>query len=99
MVRSALPDAQHGSYVNQLGRLLEDEFSGQLKFARQEFQLLINDRAIAPNTPETFEACRGEIAAFLSELGDPDAQLAHDGDPRRRFSVHVQLSRPLESLA
>ena len=39
------------------------------------------------------------LAEAYEGLGDPDAQLAHDGDPRRRFSVHVQLSRPLESLA
>lgn len=75
---------------------LEDELP-RLKFNRQEFQLLINDRALAPNVPETFEACRGEIASFLRTLlGHGDAVLTAEPDPRRRFGVMVQTGQPID---
>jgi hypothetical protein len=76
--------------------LLEAEFPGQLKFDRQEFELIINDRALAPNTVTTFESCQGELESLLGELGQADAELSHDDDPRRRFSVNVKLNKPLE---
>ena len=75
--------------------LLEAEFPGQLKFSRQEFELIINDRALAPNTSETFEACKPELQAFLGEIGQADAKLTHDAESRRRFGVNVKLIQPL----
>jgi hypothetical protein len=75
--------------------LLESQFPGQLKFNRQEFELVINDRCLAPNTAETYSSCEGELATFLGELGHADAQITHDSDPRRRFGVTVKLTRPL----
>lgn len=75
---------------------LEDELPG-LKFSRQEFQLLINDRALAPNLPATMEACRGEIESFLQALlGHDDTTLIPEPDPRRRFGVLVQTGQPLD---
>jgi hypothetical protein len=80
-------------------RLLEAELSG-LKFARQQFELLVNDRALAPNTPETFEACKGELESLLSgRLGQQQFRLEHNADPRRRFAVTVQLGQPLDLAA
>lgn len=75
--------------------LLEADFPGQLKFNRQAFDLIINDRAIAPNTAETFVAYKTELGSILSEMGHADANLTHDADPRRRFGVSVGLSQPL----
>jgi hypothetical protein len=76
---------------------LEAELAGELKFDRQQFELTINDRCLAPNTAETLAACRTELQAFLAQLGHADARIVHaDSDPRRRFGVSVQLSRPLE---
>jgi hypothetical protein len=76
---------------------LEAELAGELKFDRQQFELTINDRCLAPNTAETLAACRTDLQAFLAELDHADARIAHDnGDPRRRFGVTVQLSRPLD---
>ena len=75
--------------------LLEDEFPGQLRFNRKEFELIINDRAFAPNTAETFESCKPELKAFLGELGQTDAELNHNAESRRRFTVNVKLSEPL----
>ena len=78
-------------------RMLEEEFTGEpsLKFSRNEFELFINDRALAPNTPETFEACKPEIEAFLKNaLGHDEFSLEQHGAPRRRFGVTVNVSQP-----
>lgn len=80
--------------------LLEKEFNGELQFSRQEFQLLINDRALAPNTVETFETCRPEFENFLkSQLGCEQFTLKHDADPRRRFRVTITAAAPLDFAA
>jgi hypothetical protein len=69
---------------------LEGELTG-LKFSRHEFQLFINDRALAPNVVETLDACRGEIESFLQGLlGHGDATLTVEPNSRRRFGVVVQ---------
>ncbi len=83
-------------------RLLEAEFEGedQLKFSRREFELFINDRALAPNTSETFEVCRGELDLFLKEaLGHDEFKLEHRSDPRRRFGVTVKVAKPFDLTA
>lgn len=77
--------------------LLEAEFPGQLKFDRQSFELIINDRALAPNTSDTFEAIIPELEGSLDELGSPASEVSHDADPRRRFSLSVALGKPLAS--
>lgn len=73
---------------------LEGEVDG-LKFSQTEFDLFVNDRALAPNTPETYEACRPELEAFLRErLGIDQFTLVHDDNPRHRFSVRITTSTP-----
>jgi len=75
---------------------LEDELPG-LKFSRREFQLLINDRALAPNTPATAAACQADIAAFLlALLGHGDVKWTAEPDPRRRFGVLVDAGQPFD---
>jgi len=76
--------------------LLEAEFS-DLRFAKDKFELSINDRALAPNTDETFEAFKPELMTFLqSELGEGNADLTHGKGHRKVFSVLVSLSKPFE---
>lgn len=79
--------------------LLESEYEGRsaLKFNLNEFELFINDRALAPNTPETFQACKSELETFLkSTLGHDSFDLTHNNDPRQRtlFGVTVKTSTP-----
>ena len=79
--------------------MLEAEFedNGPLKFSRQEFEIVINDRALAPNTPETFQACRGELESFLTNLlGHNEFTLNQHSDPRSRFGVTVSVAEPFE---
>ena len=83
-------------------QMLEAEFaeSGPLKFSRQEFELFINDRAIAPNTPETFQACKEDLESFLSNLlGHSEFTLEQHTDPRSRFGVTVTVAKPFELSA
>ncbi len=93
-----------GQAVRQAGlaaHLLEDHFgSAGLRFGRRELELAVNDRALAPNTPDTLRACRPELEAFFSEwLGGDQFQIDHGGDPRRRFSVRVTTAAPFDLQA
>ena len=83
-------------------RELESEFEedGALKFSRREFELFINDRALAPNTPDTFAALKPELEAFLRKaLGHGDFTLEHQSDPRRLFRVTVKTATPFDLAA
>ncbi len=77
---------------------LEGQFSTDgLTFTRSEFDLIINDRALAPNTSETWEAARPEMESALSStLGSNAFSLEHHGDPRNRFAVSVQCGEPCD---
>ena len=83
-------------------RLLETELAddGPLKFSRTTFDVIINDRALAPNTAETFAAAQPELEAFLtSALGHDAFRLEHNADPRCRFSVTVTTEQPFDFAA
>jgi hypothetical protein len=81
-------------------RMLESELEadGPLRFSRHELELSINDRALAPNTPETYEACKPVFESALAQtLCHNDFKLTHDlDDPRRRFTVSVQAAQPFD---
>ena len=78
-------------------RLLEARLADEsvpLKFSRHEFELFINDRALAPNSPETFAACRPELEAFLENvLGHDEFCLEHHSAPRSHFGVTVKVAK------
>ncbi|MCH8054046.1 MAG: hypothetical protein IH895_08305 [Planctomycetes bacterium] len=83
-------------------QLLEEHFNGPepLRFSRREFELFINDRALAPNTPETLAACRPMLESFLaSALGHDDFSLEPRTDPRSLFGVTVTVARPFDLTA
>ncbi len=78
---------------------LEAELPG-LTFSRQEFQIFVNDRALAPNRPETLAACQTDLTTFLeSLLGHGEATITAESDPRRRFGVLVHTQRPFDLAA
>ncbi|MFQ5591371.1 MAG: hypothetical protein ACE5HE_09430, partial [Phycisphaerae bacterium] len=83
-------------------RLLEAHFTGdnQLRFSRREFELFINDRALAPNTRKTRDACEPELKVFLRNvLGHGEFELEYRRDPRARFGAIVRAAKPLELAA
>lgn len=87
-----------GAAVNAC-RLLEKQFSddGPLIFSRSEFDFFINDRALAPNTANTFAVCKPELEAFLAgALGHNDFTLEHHADARQRFGVAVRDANPFD---
>jgi len=76
-------------------RRLEEEY-GDLKFSRREFELFINDRALAPNTAETFESAKPDLEAFLKESVGNDFTIEHNADLRRLFGATVRLEQPFD---
>jgi hypothetical protein len=63
-----------------------------LKFRTDEFVFRIADRLLAPNTPATFQAVKGDLEAFLHLLLGPSAtfQLDHKPDPQTLFEVVIK---------
>ena len=82
-------------------RLLEEEFAADgLKFSRNELQIIINDRALAPNTPETLTAAQPALESILATLfGHSDFTIVAESDPRRRFGVTVTTSSSFDLAA
>ena len=81
--------------------MLEKEFaSSALKFSRREFELFVNDRALAPNTPAMFKACKPELESFLKNLlGHDEFDLVHRDDPRSLFGIGISSAKPYELTA
>lgn len=74
-------------------RRLESEpaFAGRLKFDDGDVRIIINDRLIAPNTDETWDAYRPEIAKFFAGLyGEGRFAVERRGDLRERFTVDIR---------
>ena len=74
---------------------LEDEpaLSGRLRFRTDEAVVRINDRLLAPNTPETYRQVEPELRAFLSDLY-PGEQVALEPrhSPLTLFEVRIKVS-------
>ncbi len=87
----------------RIGRRLQEAFPGALKLSATTFELIINDRALAPNTATTYTAAVPEIEAALRRvLGHGDFKFQrHDAEPRKRFGVTVTSVKPfdLDALA
>lgn len=80
----------------QACQVLENEFDA-LRFSRQEIEIKINDRALAPNSPETRESFRPQVEAFLKELlGHGEFELEPETEPRSRLGVKVKSGRPFD---
>jgi hypothetical protein len=87
--------AQAARAALSAARLLEKE--NRLKFNGQEAQVIINDRLITPNTPETFALLEADLKAFFERLyKGAGYELSHKPDPRERFRVDVKASAPFD---
>ena len=70
-------------------QLLEKE--NGLKSNTREFQVLINDRLLTPNTFETFETLEPELRMFFDKLFDgTEYEISYKTDPRERFTVEIR---------
>ncbi len=74
----------------------ESKFSKKLKFDTKEFEIFINDRALAPNNIETQKAFEPVLKEVLHRmLGQKDYILERAPDPRERFGILVKGSQDL----
>jgi hypothetical protein len=79
--------------------LLEDKFP-DLKFSRTELELFINDRALAPHTPEGVEGFKTALASFLKNvLGQDKFDATYPTDPRSLVGAVVRLATPVDLTA
>jgi len=79
--------------VLRAAKRLEDEggFGHKPKFKAGELRLIVNSRAIAPNSSETLEAVKPELAKLLARVfGEGAFTVEHEADPRQRFMVEVK---------
>ncbi|MCA9265077.1 MAG: hypothetical protein KDA60_14555 [Planctomycetales bacterium] len=76
---------------------LEQELAG-LKFSRQQFEVTINDRALAPHNAEGQEALAAELAAFLkTQYGQEAVETSVARDPRSLLGAQVRLASSITS--
>ena len=83
--------AQAARAILTTAQILEKE--NRLKFNAQEVQIVINDRLLVPNTSETFAALEPDLREFFNQLyNGAEYTLAHNDNPRERFTVNVKTS-------
>ena len=72
-------------------QILENE--NGLKFSGSEVQVIVNDRLLVPNTPETYDTLEPELKSLFARLyGGASYVLTHNADPRERFTVDVKTA-------
>lgn len=70
----------------------EPEFEGKLRFDPKAWEVVVNDRALAPNTEATWKALEPVIRnVFDSQLGAGRYRLQHHADARELFRVTVSV--------
>jgi hypothetical protein len=83
------------SEVMKACKRLEDEssFEGRLKFNPTKLLFVVNDRALAPNSEQTFAAIKADLERSIKSLFPASSPLLeHLDDPRKRFRVKVTLN-------
>ena len=85
---------EFGAVLEGAKRLEADaRLAGRIKFKTTEVLVSINDRLKAPNTPETFNAVRGEIQQFFADTYGGDVTLKQAGSDETPFKVEVKSSK------
>jgi hypothetical protein len=78
----------HKAAIEACDRLERDPaFDGKLKFDRNSLEVFINDRLLAPNTDETWQALKPEFEQYFA-----GGKIERQGEPRELFRVGVSLS-------
>ncbi len=71
-------------------------FGGKISFKTSELQLIVNDRALAPNTSQTFQSFKPELDKFcISIFGMGGYSLEHLSNPKQRFSIRIKSQKDL----
>jgi hypothetical protein len=75
----------HRAALAACERLEKDAaFGGKLKFNRNALEVFVNDRLLAPNSDETWQALRPELEKYF-----PGSRIERVGEPRDLFRVAV----------
>jgi hypothetical protein len=75
----------HRAVLEACDRLEQESvFRGKLKFDRNALEVFVNDRLLAPNSDETWQALRPELEKFFSGF-----TIQRTGEPRDLFRVAV----------
>ena len=78
----------------------DPRLDGMIRFNGREIEMFINDRLLAPNSPETAGAAEAEFRTLFSTLfGDLEYVMSYRQDPRSLFSVHVKTPQALDTTA
>ena len=77
----------HHAALAACDRLEQDAaFRGKLKFNRNAMEVFINDRLLAPNNDETWQALRPELERYFAGF-----TIERHGEPRDLFRVAVSV--------
>jgi len=94
-LRQALAAAQAAATLLEA----EPEFAGVLRFPGQELEISVNDRLLAPNTPESYARLEPMVRSVLDEVWGAGAyELTPAGEPRQLLRIHA-VRRPLGPAA
>ncbi len=71
-----------------------EELENEVHFTGKEIMFMINNRHIAPNSPEMFEAIKSELTPVLEQMyGSTDFTLERTSeDERERFAIRISAS-------
>ena len=82
--------------------MLEDEtgLPAAVKFRTDEAVFRINDRLLAPNSPQSFEEIKGDLQQFLNNLYSTEVELKYQPHAERLFEVDIRASQspPISTL-
>ena len=78
----------------------EPALQGKIEFRFDEFEIVLNDRLLAPNGDESYRAFKAEIEPFVSRLfGGAPVSLQQESDARRRVRMRIQAMAPVDIAA
>lgn len=76
----------------------DPRLGGTIQFNGREIEVFINDRLLAPNTPETRKAADAEFQTLFATLfGDSEYSVSYPQDPRSLFSVQVKTAQTFDT--
>jgi hypothetical protein len=76
------------------------ECAGRLRFRTDELLLRVNDRLLAPNTPEAFDDLRRELAPLLASVYRAPVDVTQRRHEASRLTVHIHAveAPPIDTL-
>jgi len=78
----------------------EPEFQGKLRFNAGGAVFIANDRLLAPNTEEAFQALRSDLSAAVAKVYPGNFELRRiSSDPRSRLTVQVGSLEPVRDVS